>query len=130
MNKVKSEFKFPSDMYVSPIGSYLISCLILNGDGNNEIAINALKARWTTAIKRKKKFDIFNLKEIADYFHVPYTLEPIAMVQSEYNVLFLPYDGEHLYPIREDGFINHTMVAGKIYPLTNNKETSNVLEEE
>lgn len=129
MKKIKSVFRFPSDMYVSPIGSYVISCFLLSGDSNNEVAISGIKARWETAVRRKKKFDLCDLQGIADYFHVPYTLEPIAMVQSEYNILFLPYDGNQLYPIREDGFINHTMTAGKIYPLTNNKEVGDVLQQ-
>lgn len=116
------KFKFPVDMYVSPIGSYVISCFILNGDGDNEIAINGLNARWIAAVKKNKQFDIFDLKSIADYFHVPYTLKNIAMVQSKHNVVYLPYDGEILYPIREDGFITQTMTTGKIYPLKEEAE--------
>lgn len=109
-------FKFPVDMYVSPVGSYVISCFLLSGD-KNEITVSGLSARWKAAVKKNKQFDIFDLKSIADYFHVPYTLKNIAMVQSKYNVVYLPYDGETLYPIREDGFVTQTMTTGKIYPL-------------
>lgn len=115
------KFKFPVDMYVSPVGSYVISCFLLGND-KSEITISGLNARWEAAVKKNKQFDIFDLRSIADYFHVPYILEPIAMVQSKYNVVYLPYDGEKLYPIREDGFITQTMTTGKIYPLKDEEE--------
>ena len=68
MKKIKNVFRFPSDMYVSPIGSYVISCFLLSGESSNEVAINGIKARWETAVKRKKKFDLCDLQGIADYF--------------------------------------------------------------
>lgn len=116
-------FKFPVDMYVSPVGSYVISCFLLSGGDKSDVTISGLNARWKAAVKKNKHFDIFDLRSIADYFHVPYILEPIAMVQSKCNVVYLPYDGEKLYPIREDGFVTQTMTTGKIYPLKDGGES-------
>ena len=107
--------RFPNDMYISPVGSYVISCFILSN--GSEAMARRLTSRWKRAIRKNKELDPFDLKTIADYFGVPYTTAPIAMVQSQYNVVYLPYIKGQLYPIREDGLITNTMITGKIYPL-------------
>ena len=56
-----------------------------------------------------KVLGIFNLEPQYGYF---------AMVQSEFNVLFLPYINDELLPIREDGIYPATARNNaKIYPI-------------
>lgn len=107
------KYRFPADMYISTIGSYVIGCYILNQCTN----LATVHQRWKKAIRSRKEFDIDNLQEIADYFRVPYTLKPIAMVVGKFNTVFLPYINGQLFPIREDGIVTQTMATGKIYPL-------------
>ena len=120
--------RFPSDMYASPLGSYIISCMMCN-NMLDETVINGVTVRWHDAIKKNKKFDIFDLKKVAKYFHVPYTTKPIAMVVSKFNVLYVPYIDGQLIPIREDGLIGPTLTTGKIYPLKDGEEGENIADE-
>ena len=52
---------------------------------------------------------------------------PIAMVQSDFNVLFMPCVDGQLFPLREDGVFPQTARKGKAYPIvfTNNDEEEN-----
>lgn len=50
---------------------------------------------------------------------------PIAMVQSSFNVLFMPYVNGQLYPLREDGVYPMTASKGKIYPINFNGDATN-----
>ena len=66
-----------------------------------------------------KVLRLFSLEKPKDF--------PIAMVQSKFNVLFMPYVDGQLLPLREDGIYPMTASHGKIYPIDfTNKHDSEV----
>lgn len=125
----KRNLRFDADLYTETLGSLIISTCILTGDKYDPVKINKtyrnLKkhpSKVTAWIddpdfidKALKLFDM----ERPEVF-------PIAMVQSEFNVLFMPYVEDTLYPLREDGVFPQTAKKGKIYPInfggTNNSD--------
>jgi len=66
-----------------------------------------------------KTLKLFSMP-IPEYF-------PIAMVQSDFNVLFMPYVDGDLYPLREDGVYPMTASKGKIYPIDFTNKGSGVV---
>lgn len=126
----KNSLRFMPDMYTETLGSLIISTCILTGDKYDPVKVNKtyrnLKKHpgqvdfW---IDDKdfidKSLALFGMKRPEDF--------PIAMVQSDFNVLFMPYVDEQLFPLREDGIFPQTANKGKIYPIdfTNKDENEN-----
>lgn len=123
----KNNLRFDSDMYTETLGSLIISTCILTGDKYDPVNINKT---YCNLVKHPQKVDfwiddkdfidkslaLFDMKRPEDF--------PIAMVQSNFNVLFMPYVDGQLFPLREDGIFPQTANKGKIYPIdfTNNDE--------
>ena len=125
----KNNLRFDSDMYTETLGSLIISTCILTGDKYDTVNVNKT---YRNLKKHPKQVDfwiddkdfidktlaLFGMKRPEDF--------PIAMVQSNFNVLFMPYIDGQLFPLREDGVFPMTASKGKIYPidfnLTNNKD--------
>ena len=117
---------FVPEMYNNLLGSVVISAYILSEEKPSLLEI---KQKWRQLRKNPKKVDfwlddpnfidkalkLFEMKR-PDYF-------PVAMVQSDFNALIMPYIDGTLYPLREDGVFPMTASKGKIYPIdfTNNK---------
>lgn len=120
---------FAPEMYNNLLGSVVISSYILSEEKPSLLEI---KQKWRHLRKNPKKVDfwlddpnfidkaleLFEMKR-PDYF-------PVAMVQSDFNALIMPFVDGKLYPLREDGVFPMTASKGKIYPidfnLTNNKD--------
>ena len=123
----KNNLMFAPEMYNNLLGSVIISAYILSEEKPSLLEI---KQKWRQLIKKPKMVDfwlddpnfidksleLFGIKR-PDYF-------PVAMVQSDFNALIMPYIDETLYPLREDGVFPMTASKGKIYPInfTNNKD--------
>lgn len=125
----KNNLLFAPEMYNNLLGSVVISAYILSEEKPSLLEI---KQKWRQLRKNPKKVDfwiddpdfidkalkLFGIKR-PDYF-------PVAMVQSDFNVLIMPYIDGNIYPLREDGVFPMTASKGKIYPidfsLTNNKD--------
>lgn len=125
----KNNLMFAPEMYNNLLGSVVISAYILSEEKPSLLEI---KQKWRQLRKNPKKVDfwlddpnfidktlkLFVMKR-PDYF-------PVAMVQSDFNALIMPYIDGKLYPLREDGVFPMTASKGKIYPidfsLTNNKD--------
>lgn len=115
----KNNLRFMPDMYNHPLGSVIISACILTGK-TDVVEINK---KWRNLVKHPQKVDfwiddkdfidkslaLFDMKRPEDF--------PIAMVQSDFNVLFMPYVDGQLFPLREDGIFPQTANKGKIYPI-------------
>lgn len=126
----KNSLRFMPDMYTETLGSLIISTCILTGDKYDPVKVNKT---YRNLKKHPQKVDfwiddkdfidkslaLFGMKRPEDF--------PIAMVQSDFNVLFMPYVDEQLFPLREDGIFPLTANKGKIYPIdfTNNDEEGN-----
>lgn len=125
----KNNLLFVPEMYNNLLGSVVISAYILSEEKPSLLEI---KQKWRQLRKKPKKVDfwlddpnfidkaleLFEMKR-PDYF-------PVAMVQSDFNALIMPYIDGNIYPLREDGVFPMTASKGKIYPidfsLTNNKD--------
>lgn len=123
----KNNLMFVPEMYNNLLGSVIISAYILSEEKPSLLEI---KQKWRQLRKNPKKVDfwlddpdfidkalkLFEMKR-PDYF-------PVAMVQSDFNALIMPFVDGKLYPLREDGVFPMTASKGKIYPinLTNNKD--------
>lgn len=125
----KNNLLFVPEMYNNLLGSLVISAYILSEE---KPSLTETKKIWRQLRKNPKKVDfwiddpdfidkalgLFGMKR-PDYF-------PVAMVQSDFNALIMPYIDGKLYPLREDGVFPMTASKGKIYPidfnLTNNKD--------
>lgn len=116
----KKTLRFMPDMYNNVLGSVVICAYILGQDGISSTEINK---KWRRLVKGKDKVDFW----LDDPNFVDKSLElfgiyrpknfPIAMVQSDFNVLFMPYIDGQLYPLREDGVYPMSARKGKIYPV-------------
>lgn len=120
---------FAPEMYNNLLGSVVISAYILSEEKPSLLEI---KQKWRQLRKNPKKVDfwlddpnfidkaleLFEMKR-PDYF-------PVAMVQSDFNALIMPFVDGKLYPLREDGIYPMTASKGRIYiidfNLTNNKD--------
>lgn len=125
----KNNLLFAPEMYNNLLGSVVISAYILSEE---KPSLTETKKIWRQLRKNPKKVDfwiddpdfidkalkLFGIKR-PDYF-------PVAMVQSDFNALIMPYIDGNIYPLREDGVFPMTASKGKIYPinfsLTNNKD--------
>lgn len=125
----KNSLRFDSDMYTETLGSLIISTCILTGDKYDTVKINKT---YRNLVKHPGQVDFWiDDKDFIDKTLALFDMErpedfPIAMVQSNFNVLFMPYVDGQLFPLREDGVFPMTASKGKIYPidfnLTNNKD--------
>ena len=125
----KNNLMFAPEMYNNLLGSVVISAYILSEEKPSLLEI---KKKWRQLRKNPKKVDfwlddpnfidkaleLFEMKR-PDYF-------PVAMVQSDFNVLIMPFVDGKLYPLREDGIYPLTASKGRIhiidFSLTNNKD--------
>lgn len=122
----KNNLRFVPDMYTHPMGSIIISACILTG--RTDVA--EINRKWRNLKKHPKQVDFWiDDKDFIDKTLALFDMErpedfPIAMVQSNFNVLFLPCVDGQLFPLREDGVFPQTARKGKAYPIvfTNNDE--------
>ena len=124
--------RFDSDMYIHPMGSIIISACILTGRTN----VTEINRKWRKLVRNPKQVDFWiDDKDFIDKTLALFDMErpedfPIAMVQSDFNVLFMPCVDGQLFPLREDGVFPQTARKGKVYPidfnLTNNKDGETV----
>ena len=120
--------RFDSDMYTHPMGSIIISACILTGRTN----VTEINRKWRNLKKHPKQVDFWiDDKDFIDKTLALFDMErpedfPIAMVQSNFNVLFMPCVDGQLFPLREDGVFPQTARKGKAYPIvfTNNGDNS------
>lgn len=119
--------RFDSDMYTETLGSLIISTCILTGDKYDTVKVNKT---YRNLKKHPKRVDFWiDDKDFIDKSLALFDMErpedfPIAMVQSDFNVLFMPCVDGQLFPLREDGVFPQTARKGKVYPIdfTNNGE--------
>lgn len=127
----KRKLMFDPEMYNNTWGSLAICAYILSPKKEKTpFEINKI---WHKLKKNPKLVDfglddpdfidkvlkLFSLEKPKDF--------PIAMVQSKFNVLFMPYVDGQLLPLREDGIYPMTASHGKIYPIDfTNKHDSEV----
>ena len=140
-NIKKQVLTFDPDMYTNTYGSVVISAYINDLMFNNKaqnIDTKAINKRWKNLRKNPEQVNFW----IDDKDFIDKTLElfelkrpetfNVAMVQSNYNVLFMPYFEDQLWPLRDDGCYPQTAKTGKIYPVTfdsNDDVTTNKEEE-
>ena len=120
-----SNLRFAPEMYNNVLGSLVITHYILNKLDGNELDVGTIKAKWKYIVKHgidfwlddpdfiTKALALFDMKPIFGRF---------AMVQSQTNLLFLPYIDEQILPIRPDGIYPASARTGKIYPIENKQE--------
>ena len=138
----KNSFIFEEDMYNNTLGSLVVTHYILGklNDDNEPADVNEIKRVWKS-LKKKGKVTVKNIdgksvdkkldfwiddekfiEKALDIFGMAPEWGSFCMVQSEFNVLFLPYiDGQPL-PVREDGILPRSAYSGKIYPIMEKKE--------
>lgn len=133
----KHSLIFESEMYTNTYGSVVISAYINNSmfnDGDQIMVPGEINKRWRNLRKHPEQVDFW----IDDDNFIEKTLDlfgfkkpevfNVAMVQSKFNVLFMPYFEDQIWPLREDGVFPQTAHAGKIYPIdfTNKKEEKDI----
>ena len=117
---------FAPDMYNNLLGSVIISAFILSEE---KPVVSVINKMWRTIKKNPKLVDfwlddpdfidkslnLFAMKRPENF--------PVAMVQSNFNALVMPYVEGQLFPLREDGVYPMTASKGKIYPINFTGET-------
>lgn len=124
----KNSLQFPMEMYTNVVGSLVLTHYILNKMNGVELDINGIKATWKHIVKKGLDFwldDPDFIKKVLELFGMEPIYGKFAMVQSQTNVLFLPYIDEQILPIRPDGIYPASVRTGKIYPITEHKEEGN-----
>lgn len=114
---VNPNLRFDTDMYNNVVGSLIITAWMLSDQSIDPKVINR---QWKTLKKKGLDFWLddpeFVNKVLAKFnLEVPYGR--FAMIQSELNILFLPYVDETVLPIREDGIYPLSARNGKVYPV-------------
>lgn len=118
---MKHTLKFDVDMYNNTLGSLAITCFMFTPD-EEKPTVKFMKNKWKSLKKNGVDFwldDKDFITKGADLFGLKVPYEHIAMVQSDYNVLFAPFIEDKVMPLREDGFTGITLSTGKVYPITN-----------
>ena len=116
----KNNLTFAPDMYNNLLGSVIISAYILSGKETDSVYINKM---WREIKKNPKLVDFWlDDKDFIDKALDLFAMKrpenfPVAMVQSNFNVLVMPYIDDQLFPLREDGVYPMTAKKGKIYPI-------------
>lgn len=124
VGKLGGGLKFPVDMYNTTVGSIVICALMFT---NRVVDYKKIRATWRKLkAKIEKGEDVFDIEkasfvdDVLKYFglHRPIYF-PVAMVVSNFNILFAPYDKKYkmVLPLREDGFTGPTLKYGKVYPI-------------
>lgn len=116
----KNTLMFAPDMYNNLLGSVIISAYILSEE---KPVVSVINKMWRTIKKNPKLVDFW----LDDPDFIDKSLElfamkrpenfPVAMVQSNFNALVMPYVEGQLFPLREDGVYPMTASKGKIYPI-------------
>lgn len=117
---------FDVDMYTNVVGTLVITAYMLS---ENKPEPNKINKAWRKLKKKGMDYWLED-KEFIQKTLAKFELEmppygKFAMVQSELNVLFLPYIDGQLYPVREDGLMPNTAYTGKIYPIVKEGEALN-----
>lgn len=117
ITNVHPGFMFDMDMYNNVVGSLVVTSYILS---ENKPDTKDINKEWRKLKKKGLNYWLddskFFEKTLSKFgLDVPYG--KFAMVQSEFNVLFLPYIDGQIYPVREDGILTNTALTGKIYPI-------------
>ena len=116
---------FPVDMCNNIFGSIAV-CAYIFADDKTNLSISDITKIWKKIAKDPNKYINFWLddekfiEKTLNLFNIPMpTNWSIAMVQSNLNILFAPYDkNAHIvFPLRSDGFMGPTLSTGKIYPV-------------
>ena len=121
----KNNLQFPMEMYNNVVGSLVLTHYILNKMNGVELDVNGIKATWKHIVKKGLDFwldDPDFIKKVLELFRMEPIYGKFAMVQSQINVLFLPYIDEQILPIRPDGIYPASARTGKIYPIENKQE--------
>lgn len=124
LGKLGGGLKFPVEMYNTTVGSIVICCLMFT---RKEVDYKRIRALWKQfRADMEKGVNPFDMQketfvdDVLKYFelHRPVYF-PVAMVVSDFNILFAPYDKKwkRVLPLREDGFTGPTLKYGKIYPI-------------
>lgn len=124
----KNSLQFPMEMYTNVVGSLVLTHYILNKMNGVELDVNGIKATWKHIVKKGLDFwldDPDFIKKVLELFGMEPIYGRFAMVQSQTNLLFLPYIDEQILPIRPDGIYPASVRTGKIYPITEHKEETN-----
>ena len=124
----KNSLQFPMEMYTNVVGSLVLTHYILNKMNGVELDVNGIKATWKHIVKKGLDFwldDPDFIKKVLELFGMEPIYGKFAMVQSQTNLLFLPYIDEQILPIRPDGIYPASVRTGKIYPVTEHKEEGN-----
>lgn len=126
----KRKLMFDPELYNNTLGSVVISAYILSKEKPVVPVINKM---WREVKRNRKLVDFWLddpdfIDKALDLFGMKRPeVFPIAMVQSKFNVLFMPYVDGQLLPLREDGIYPMTASHGKIYPIDfTNKHDSEV----
>lgn len=126
----KRKLMFDPELYNNTLGSVIISAYILSKEKPVVPVINKM---WREVKRNRKLVDFWLddpdfIDKALDLFGMKRPeVFPIAMVQSKFNVLFMPYVDGQLLPLREDGIYPMTASHGKIYPIDfTNKHDSEV----
>lgn len=123
---VQSSLTFAPEMYNNVVGSLIITHYMLNKLDGNELDVNAIKAKWKALVKKGKLDFWLDDKEFIPKALALFDMKPaygrFAMIQSQVNMLFLPYIDDQILPIRNDGIYPNSAFHGKIYPIENKQE--------
>lgn len=131
----KNTLRFMPDMYNNVLGSVVICAYMFNGaKEEDQVRINK---RWRELVRNPEQVGFwiddpdFIDKSLALFDMTRPEGFSIAMVQSDFNVLFLPYFNDQIWPIREDGVFPMSARKGKIYPVnfTNTHDENTTISE-
>lgn len=115
----KTNLYFDPEMYNNIVGSLVLSHYVLSLLKGEAVDKENIKKVWKK-LKKGNSLDFwlddkdFIPKVLSMFDMKPYYNE-FCYIQSEYNVLFLPYVDCQVIPIREDGIFPFTARTGKIY---------------
>ena len=121
----KNNLQFPMEMYTNVVGSLVLTHYVLNKLNGVELDVNGIKATWKHIVKKGLDFwldDPDFIKKVLELFGMEPIYGRFAMVQSQTNLLFLPYIDEQILPIRSDGIYPNSALHGKIYVIDKPKE--------
>lgn len=117
----KRKLMFDPELYNNMWGSLVICAYILSQDKEKTpFEINKIwhKLKKNPKLVKSGLDDADFIDKTLKLFSIPRPeYFPIAMVQSDFNVLFMPFVDGNLYPLREDGVFPMTASKGKIYPI-------------
>jgi len=115
-----SSLRFDPEMYDNTIGSLVICAVIFSRPRD----YSKIRKIWTLLKENPKDYNLcwmddpdFPAKWLKIFgMKIPKSF-PVAMVQSSFNTVFLPYIDGKLLPIREDGRLPASARHGKVYPV-------------